>query len=218
MPTPAIRVLIVDDDLFVREHLRDYLASAEGFEVVGWCGDGAAALSAMSDQAVDVVLMDIRMPVMDGIEATRVISERHPGTRVLALTSFGDDDSIANMFHSGACGFLLKNTRPQGLIEAVRAAHQGLSVIPPDLLHRWANARRRPEAPALTEREVEVLNLLSQGLNNRQIGQEIYLSASTVKAVLSSLMHKFGTGSRVGVLSKAHVLGLIPAPGQHEAR
>ncbi len=120
------------------------------------------------------------------------------------------------MFQSGACGFLLKNTRPQGLIEAVRAAHQGLSVIPPDLLQRWANVRRPADTPALSEREVEVLGLLAEGLNNRQIGQEIYLSASTVKAVLRSLMQKFETGSRVGVLSRAHELGLISARGRHE--
>jgi DNA-binding NarL/FixJ family response regulator len=214
--THPIRVLIVDDDLFVRGHLRDYLTSADGFEVVGSCCDGAAALSAMSDQAVDVVLMDIRMPIMDGVEATRLVTQQHPATRVLALTSFGDDDSITRMFESGACGFLLKNTRPQGLIEAVRAAHQGLSVIPPDLLQRWANVRRRSDSPALTGREVEVLGLLAQGLNNRQIGEEIYLSASTVKGVLRSLMRKFETGSRVGVLSRAHELGLMSAPGQQE--
>ncbi len=216
MPAQEIRVLIVDDDLFVREHLRDYLSSADGFEVIGSCADGAAALSILTDQAADVVLMDVRMPVMDGVEATRAITQRHPATRVLALTSFGDEDSITDVFAGGACGFLLKNTRPQGLIEAVRAAHQGLSVIPPDLLRRWTNDRRRPDSPALTEREAEVLSLLAQGLNNRQIGQEIFVSTSTVKAVIRSLMSKFGTGSRVGVLSKAHELGLIPASGHHD--
>ena len=207
-PAP-IRVLIVDDDLFVRETLADYLGATEDLHLVGACADGAAAVDAVRALRPDVVLMDVRLPVMDGRSATRTIAEFAPETRVLALTSFGDDDAVADMMASGACGFLLKSTRPHALADAIRAAHAGLSLIPPDTIRRWSGARARAAGPALTEREREVLDGLGRGLTNRDIAHRLYVSPSTVKAVVSSLLRKLNAPTRTAVVARAHELGLL---------
>ena len=128
-----IRVLLVDDDLMVRETLAEYLA-ASGIDVIGLCADGPAAIAAVDELEPGVVLMDIRLPGMSGVDATRAILQEHPDVRVVALTTFDDDGSIAAIFDAGGAGYLLKNTRPAALAEAVRAAHSGLSVVPPKLM------------------------------------------------------------------------------------
>lgn len=209
-PRP-IGVLIVDDDLYVRESLSDFLASAEDLHLVGVCADGAAAVAAVHDHRPDVVLMDVRMPVMDGLQATRAVRDLAPQTRVLALTSFEDDDAIADMFAAGACGFLLKSTRPHALADAIRAAHAGLTLVPPEAVRRWSDSRASIATPALTERERHVLNGLAQGLTNRDLARSLFLSSSTVKAVVSSLIRKLDAPSRTRVVARAHELGLLSA-------
>lgn len=204
-----IRVLVVDDDLFVREHLPKYLAATSDLVLLGTCTNGAEAVARVREEPPDVVLMDIQMPVMDGIRATREIARLAPTVRVLALTSFGDDDSVADMLSAGATGFLLKSTRAAVLADAIRAAHGGLSVMPPDTVRRWGGRRPPSGGPALSERERQVLDLLAAGLNNRQIGQEMFLSTSTVKGHLSELMQKLDARSRTGVVARAHELGLL---------
>nr|WP_300142251.1 response regulator transcription factor [Propionicimonas sp.] len=211
---PRIRVLIVDDDLFVREHLSEYLAATPDLVLLGTCTNGAEAISRVREEPPDVVLMDIQMPVMDGILATREIVQVTPTVRVLALTSFGDDDAVADMLAAGAAGFLLKSTRAHVLADGIRAVHGGLTVVPPDTVRRWGSLRQPPGGPALSERERRVLDLVAAGLNNRQIGQAMFLSASTVKSHLSDLMQKLDAPSRTGVVARAHELGLLTRRGE----
>jgi DNA-binding NarL/FixJ family response regulator len=207
---PRILTMIVDDDMYVRESLSDYLASADDLAVLGSCANGAEAIARIQEVPPDVVLMDIQMPVMDGIQATREISRLAPTVRVLALTSFGDDTAVADMLAAGAAGFLLKSTRAHALVDAIRAAHRGFTIVPPDTARRWGSARRTPVGPALSERERHVLDLVAAGLNNRQIGQALFLSASTVKNHVSDLMRTLNAPSRTGVVARAHELGLLP--------
>lgn len=208
-----IRVMIVDDDLFVRDHLADFLASAPDFALVGTCADGVQAVALAGRESPDVVLMDVQMPVMGGIEATREISRVDPSVRIIALTSFADDTAVAEMLDAGAAGFLLKSTKAHVLLDAIRAANHGLTVVPPDTVRRWgSSALPRPVGPTLTERERQVLDLLAEGLNNRQIAQAMFLSTSTVKTHLRELMRKLDTPSRIGVVRRADDLGLLADP------
>lgn len=203
-----IRVLLVDDDLLVRETLAEYLAGS-GIDVVGLCEDGPAAIAAVGELEPDVVLMDIRMPGMSGVDATRAILQEHPDIRVVALTTFDDDESIAAIFDAGGAGYLLKNTRPAALAEAIRAAHSGLSVVPPKLMSRWSPGRAVSDPPRLLPRERQVLELLTRGLTNREIARELFVSASTVKTHITALMRKLDADNRTSLTTRAHVLGLI---------
>lgn len=204
-----IRVLIVDDDLMVRQTLSEYLESAPDLEIAGLCEDGAEAVAVVGASAPDVILMDIRMPGMDGITATRAITHDYPAVRIVALTTFDDDEAIASVFDAGGVGYLLKNTRAAALIEAVRAVHSGLSIVPPTLVGRWSPARSLAEPPRLLPREREVLELLTRGLTNREIARELFVSPSTVKVHVTALMRKLSADNRTSLATKAHVLGLI---------
>jgi len=205
----SIRVLVVDDDLMVRQTLADYLATASDLDLIGSCADGVEAVDAVTRQAPDVVLMDIRMPVMDGIDATREILRIAPQVRVLALTTFDADEAIAAIFDCGGAGFLLKNTRPAALVEAIRAAHNGLAVIPPNLISRWTPSRIAVDRPSLAPREQEVLSAVSQGLTNREIAARLFISASTVKIHIAALMRKLEADNRTALAARAHELGLL---------
>lgn len=211
-----IRVLVVDDDLMVRETLAEYLASADDLEMVGSCSNGLEALEAVRADAPDVVLMDLRMPELNGIAATKAIVELAPAVRVVALTTFDDDESIATFFSAGGAGYLLKNTRAVALVEAVRAAHSGLSVVPPNLVSRWSPARALATPPRLLPREREVLLLLSRGQTNPEIAKQLFVSASTVKVHVASLMRKLGADNRTSLAARAHVLGLITSKGDED--
>lgn len=204
-----IKVLIVDDDLFVRQSLADYLASAPDMRLIAACSDGLEAAASAIEQSPDVVLMDIHLPLLDGIEATARIHRINPAIRILALTSFDDDHMIAGMLSAGAVGYLLKSTRPLILLEAVRAAHLGLTMVPHEVLQRWAPVSTSPPDIVLSERERQVLDLLGVGLNNRQIAQAMFLSASTVKKHLRDLMHRLDAPNRTMVIARAHALGLL---------
>lgn len=205
----SIKVLVVDDDLMVRETLADYLATASDLELVGSCSDGEAAVQAVRAGAVDVVLMDIRMPGMDGVTATVQILRVAPRVRVVALTTFDTDDAVAEVFEAGGAGFLLKNTRPAALVAAVRAAHRGVAVIPPELISRWTPQHSVAVVPALAAREREVLAAVATGLTNRDIAAQLYVSQSTVKFHLASLMRKLGADNRTGLVARAHEVGLL---------
>jgi DNA-binding NarL/FixJ family response regulator len=203
-------LLIVDDDLFVREALADFLAGADDIEVVGSCPDGEAAVDAARAVPLDVVLMDVRMPGMGGLEAARAILRLQPATRVLAITSFDDDLTIARFFDLGGAGYLLKDTRPAALVDAVRAAHSGLTVVPPAMIRRWGAAHGERPVPQLSERELLVLQGLREGLTISEIADRLFLSPTTIKAALGDLRDKLGAPTRGHLLARALELGLLP--------
>jgi DNA-binding NarL/FixJ family response regulator len=204
-----IRVLIADDDLMVRQTLGEYLAIATDLELVATCADGAQAVEMVGAQHPDVVLMDIRMPGMDGVTATKQIMAIAPRTRVIALTTFDEDETIAAIFANGGAGFLLKNTRAPALVEAVRAAHSGLVVLPPGLVSRWIEPHHTIEKPTLDKRELAVLAAVAKGLTNRDIANLLFVSPSTVKLQLAGLMRKLNADNRTALVAKAHELGLL---------
>lgn len=214
-PAPLIRVLLVDDDSVVRETVSGYLRNAADLRLVGCASSGAEAVPAVRESAPDVILMDVRMPDTDGIEATREIVGRAPGTRVVALTSFEDDDAIADMLAAGAVGYVIKTDRPEVIVQAVRTAHLGLTVIPSNTAGRWAGDHvRLPATPELTERERVVLHLVGAGLANRQIADRMHLSTSSVKGVVATLLSRFAVRNRAQLVGRAHELGVRePRPG-----
>ncbi|MGC3992921.1 MAG: response regulator transcription factor [Propionicimonas sp.] len=209
----SVRVLIVDDDLFVRESLADYLRTTDDMTLVGSCTDGLQSLHLVKEHTPDVVLMDVRMDRMSGIDATREITRATSTTRVLALTSFDDIDTIVDMLAAGASGYLLKSTRPHALLHAIRAVNDGMSVVPPGTLQRWAAGRSRRSRPKLTPREQQVLQMLDLGLTNRQIAARLYVSPSTVKADVAELMRKLDAPTRTRVVAQAHQLGMLSTSG-----
>lgn len=215
MAEETIRVALVDDDAIVRSALTSYLQSAEGFEIVHTCRNGAEALEALEGDPVDVVVMDMRMPVLDGITATARVRALFPGTHVLVLTSFDEDEAVREALAAGASGFLLKDTSPQGLVDAVRAVHQGTSVVSPGPIARLLTngpGRRRPtqhpSGVSLTPREREILALLCAASSNDEIATQLGLKDSTVKAHVSAIMMKLGVTSRLKAVVRAHELGL----------
>jgi two-component system, NarL family, response regulator LiaR len=188
-----VSVLIVDDHPVVRQGLRTFLELQDDLEVVGEAENGTAALGHVRCQAPDVVLMDLVMPDLDGIEATRAIRAASPSTKVIVLTSFADDDKIFPAIRAGAAGYLLKDTRPQELADAIRRVHAGEA-----LLHSKVAARLMQEVSfdehqaleQLTERELDVLRLIARGLSNKLIARELVVSEKTVKTHVSNILAK----------------------------
>lgn len=226
MTPEPIRVLIVDDDPFVRRTAAQFVASASDMACVAACGNGAEAVSFVAHHAVDVVLMDVRMPTMDGVEAAARILTMRPGLRVLMWTSFENDEAVATAMARGAAGFLLKTCTAQALVNAIRAAHGGIDVMSPGTIRALQTPARasrsdggrtptsaasptREDVPTLTPREQEVLSALSDGLSNSEIATLLFISESSVKAHLTSLMRKMGVNSRVRLVLRAHKLGLV---------
>ena len=196
--TPAIRVLLVDDHPVVRQGLRALLSTQDGIEVVGEAGDGGAGVDAAGRLSPDVVLMDVVMPKMDGVEALRRICERHAQIRVVMLTSYADERRAMEAVDAGASGFLLKDASPRDVAAAIRAAHRGEAVLHPAVAAKLLAERRRPPAAHadLTARELEVLRLIARGLQNKQIAAELHLSEKTVKTHVSAILRKLGVADR----------------------
>jgi len=198
-----IRVLICDDQDVVLEGLQTILKSASEIEVVGIAHDGAEALEVISQTHPDVVLMDLKMPGMNGIQATREIGNRFPGVYVLVLTTYDADEWVFDAIRSGASGYLLKDTPRQELITAVRGTASGKSHIDPNvagkLLNHISHTRPAPESTItdkLNERELAVLKLLARGLSNGDIAQRLFLSEGTIKNYVSSILDKLGASDR----------------------
>jgi len=209
MSRQPVRVLIVDDDRFVQRSVAEFIEAAGDLECAGACGNGAEAVAFVDAHPVDVVLMDVQMPVMDGVEGARLILQAHPRVRVLMWTSFDNDAAVATAMRHGAAGFLLKTCTARTLIDAIRTAHGGMTVLAPDTLRALQSVPPpAADAPELTDREAEVLAALCRGLSNAEIAGHLYLSESSVKAHLSSLMQKLDAHTRVKVVLKAHELGL----------
>jgi two-component system, NarL family, response regulator LiaR len=206
-----IRVLIVDDHVLVRSGIEVVLEMYDDIELVGQAGDGAQAVQLCMDLRPDVVLMDLVMPGMSGVEATREVLASCPGTKVVALTSFTEEDLIGETLRAGAIGYLMKNVSADQLADAVRAAHAGRSTLAPeaaDALVRSVSAPH-PAADSLTAREYEVLKLMADGLTNADIGERLVIGVATVKTHVSSIISKLGVSSRTEATATAIRRGLV---------
>jgi DNA-binding NarL/FixJ family response regulator len=195
----TIRVLVVDDHAVVREGLRTFLSLQDGIEVVGEAGDGREAVAVAERERPDVVLMDLVMPRLDGVQAMRELRARVPRTRVIVLTSFLDDDRLLPAIRAGAAGYLLKNVEPSELARAVRAAEAGEALIDPAVAARLVDAladgEERDEQP-LTAREQEVLDLVARGYANKRIALELGIAEKTVKTHVGHVLAKLGVADR----------------------
>jgi DNA-binding NarL/FixJ family response regulator len=215
----AIRVLLVDDHAVVREGLRNFLALQDGLEIVGEASDGAEAIEQAERLEPDVILMDLVMPGLDGIGAMRQLRVRSPGSRVIVLTSFLEDERVLPAIQAGAAGYLLKNVAPAELARAIRSAHAGEAIIDPTaaarLVHAIADdARPRIEEPErLTRRERDVLELIARGQSNKRIALELGISEKTVKTHVGHLLAKLGVTDRTQAALMAVEEGLVgPRP------
>ncbi|GIJ73596.1 DNA-binding response regulator [Virgisporangium ochraceum] len=214
----VVRILVVDDERMVCAHLTTILSAAEGIEVVGSAYDGAEAVEAVWRLRPDVVLMDLRMPGVDGLTAIERIATAPAPPRVVALTTFDLDEYVLRALRAGAVGFLLKSTSPEDLVDLVRVAaagHTVLSAVPARrLVSNTADAgRARDLVGSLTEREVEVLESLGAGRSNQQIARRLHLSEATVKGYVSRLLVKLGCDNRTEAALLARDAGLR-SPGQ----
>ncbi len=210
----TIRVLITDDHKVVRRGLRGFLELDPQLEVVGEASNGEEAVAMARRLESDVVLMDLLMPVMDGIEATREIRRELPEVEVVALTSVLEDASVTGAIRAGAIGYLLKTTDADELCEAIKAAAAGQVRLAPEAAARLMREVRAPEGPEaltepLTEREVEVLKLIARGKANKQIARELFVAMSTVKTHVNNLYRKLNVGSRTQAALYAARIGLV---------
>lgn len=209
-----IRVLLVDDHPVVREGLRGMLSAEGDLELVGEAGSGPEAVTLAAAREPNVVLMDLRMPGGDGVEATERIQAKLPGCRVLVLTTYDTDADILRAVEAGAAGYLLKDTPRADLADAIRAAARGETVLAPAVAGKLVSGmRERREAPRLTDREVDVLRLAGEGLSNAEIGQRLFISATTVKTHLMNAYGKLGVTDRTSAVTQAMRHGILPAPG-----
>ena len=209
-----IRVMIVDDHPVVREGLAAMLDRQEGMKVVAEAADGAAAVQNAAQSNPDVILMDLRMPIMDGVEAMRRIGERMPSVRFIVLTTYDNDEYIFKGIEAGARAYLLKDSPREELFRAIRAVHRGESLIQPSVaskvLDRFATLSRQAQAPELlSERELGVLRLMATGAANKTIAAELCISESTVKTHVQSIFQKLGVNDRTEAVTHALQRGII---------
>lgn len=213
-----IRVLIVDDQPIFREGLRVVLSMFDDLEVVGEAGDGEEALSVCRELSPDVVLMDMKMPKLDGVATTRHLRTQLPTTRVVALTTFDDDEYVLEGLRAGALGYLLKDCSSDRLVEAIRAAARGESFLQPKVATRVvAELARTPSrlagsddgAAGLSARELEVLRLLARGQSNKDIAKALFVAEGTVKNHMTNILAKLGANDRTQAALRARDLGLL---------
>ena len=210
-----IRVLIVDDHSMVRTGLATFIRVKPDLELVGEARDGQQALRLCEQLQPDVVLMDLVMPRMDGVAATRAIRERWPAVQILALTSFKDKDLVQDALRAGAIAYLLKDVSVDELADAIRAAHAGRPTLAPEAAQALIEAARTAgEGPApghdLTPRERQVLALMVEGLNNPQIGERLVISVTTVRSHVSNIFSKLGVSNRAEAIALAVRNGIVP--------
>jgi DNA-binding NarL/FixJ family response regulator len=221
----VITVVLADDQRVVREGLSMVLGLMAGVEVLGSASDGEEVLELVGRLRPDVVLMDLRMPRIDGVEATRLIGERHADTRVVVLTTYADDHTVIQALRAGACGFLTKDASSEQIREALGAAASGRSAIDPSVQHHLVDAIARTPARAwkapdedglpdeLTPREAEVLALIAEGLSNAEIAARLVVSETTVKSHINHLYLKTGARDRAQAVVYAYRNGLAPGGG-----
>ncbi|WP_144126892.1 response regulator [Catellatospora sichuanensis] len=220
MSRGPVRVLLADDQSLFREALAVLLGVRDDIVVVGEAGDGAQALDRAAELRPDVVLMDLRMPVLDGVAATRRMRVEHPGVRVIALTTFDDDEDVFAALRAGALGYLLKDASSAQLVEAILAAARDEAVLQPSVAAKVvARFARLPDEPAavrpqplvvpLSERELDVLRLLADGRSNREIAAALFLAEGTVKNHVSGVLAKLDARDRTQAALRARALGLL---------
>ncbi|KPK13287.1 MAG: LuxR family transcriptional regulator [Anaerolineae bacterium SG8_19] len=209
----TIQILIVDDHSVVRQGLRMFLSLDPDLEVVGEASNGAEGLQLARELRPHVVLMDLLMPVMDGVEATAAIRQELPEVEVVALTSVLDDASVFGAIRAGAIGYLLKDTEAEDLCRAIKSAAAGQVQLSPQAAARLMREVRIPESPeALTQRELEVLRLLANGMANKEIARELGIGEKTVKTHVSNILSKLGVLSRTQAALHAIQIGLVAVP------
>jgi DNA-binding NarL/FixJ family response regulator len=209
----VIRVVVVDDHPVVRGGVVGWLDAQPDLAVVGQASDGAEALAVVAATSPDVVLMDLRMPGMDGVTATERLAAAHPGVRVLVLTTYETDADIVRAVEAGATGYLLKDVPLTQLADAVRAAARGETVLAPPVAARLVSRLRAPAVDAPTARELEVLRGVARGLTNADIGRELYIGEATVKTHLLRVFAKLGVDDRTRAVMVAVQRGLLEPPG-----
>ena len=221
--TQNLRVLIVDDQPLMSGALKTLVDSAPGMSCIGVAANGAEALEACDATTPDVVLMDMQMPVMDGVEATGHIARDHPEIRVLAITTFTSENYLVPALRAGAAGYMVKDAEPASILSAIHAVHRGESVLSPTVTKKLLTAIEEdgpgvgtrpvrpgdPDGSDLTERELGVLHLLARGQSNTEIAQSLHLSESTVKATFTRILDKLEVRDRVQAIIRSAQLGLV---------
>ncbi|MGZ4032632.1 MAG: response regulator [Tumebacillaceae bacterium] len=214
MTTNTIRVLLVDDHDMVRLGIRTYLMTEPEIEVVGEANSGEQAVEVVKDLQPDVVLMDLVMSGMDGVAATREVLKIHPTAKVLVLTSFLEDTKVFPALEAGASGYILKTVLGDELVQSIRSVYKGETVLEPQVATRVVAALQKPKTPAvsvdvLTEREMDVLHLLADGMTNQQIGEKLFIGIKTVKTHVSNILAKLGVEDRTQAAVMAHKNGWV---------
>jgi DNA-binding NarL/FixJ family response regulator len=215
-----IKLLICDDQSLFREALRTLLSSYPDLSVIGEAANGEEALRMVVSTSHDIVLMDLRMPVMDGVEATRRINQLGKGIKVIVLTTFDDDETIFEGLRAGAVGYLLKDVSSEKLVEAIQAAYQGDYFLLPSITAKVVSEFSRISKPArrqkeenipdpLSAREIEILRIVATGASNKEIADQLFISEGTVKNHLSSILSKLGVRDRMQAILKAREYGII---------
>ena len=216
----AIRVMLVDDQALFREGLETLLSVHEGIQVVGQAGDGQECLEVANQVRPDVVLMDIRMPIMDGVRATRLLKEAQPHCKVIVLTTFDDDEFIFDALRMGAVGYLLKDVASAQLVEAIRAAARGESILEPSVAAKVIAEFKRVSSMVppvqmeglvepLSDRELEILGLIAHGASNKEVANQLFIAEGTVKNHMTNILGKLGVRDRTQAVVKARDLGLV---------
>jgi DNA-binding NarL/FixJ family response regulator len=204
-----IRVVVADDHPIVRQGVVALLENESDIEVVADVADGRAALSAVLAEDPDVVLMDLRMPEMDGVEATKAVRERRPEVAVLVLTTYDTDEAIVRAVEAGAAGYMLKDSPTEDLVDAVRRAAAGETVLAPPITKRLVERMHRVSPDALTSREIDVLREVANGNTNAEIAKRLHISEATVKTHLIHIYEKLAVSDRAAAVSRAYERGVL---------
>ncbi|KAA3664682.1 MAG: DNA-binding response regulator [Chloroflexi bacterium] len=217
----TIKIILVDDQMLFREGLSTLLSVHDDIEVIGEAENGEEAIKLVTKLKPDVVLMDVRMPVLDGVAATRKLTQDHPNSRVIMLTTFDDDEYVFEGLRAGAAGYLLKDVPSKKLVEAIRAAAKGESFLQPSVAAKVVaeftrmsantavSSPKQPLIDPLSNRELEILNLVATGASNREIASSLFIAEGTVKNHVTNILGKLGVRDRTQAALKAKELGLI---------